>query len=449
MDENKKREGIDDIKEIKEETQKIVKETKGKDKILEDTEFIEGQEEQEEEPIEDNTQTEMETVNEESEDYLEETTQLIQEPNIVSKPAKLSKKNWLSIIAMVLIFSFAGGFGGVYFGNQLFGEGNTGASTNGAITINSNDSINTIPAVVAKNIKSVVGITTTATNGNQFMQEDVSGVGSGVIVHEDGYILTNAHVVADGEAKEIKVLFEDDEMLNGEVIWVDSLIDLAVVKVEKSGLPAVVLGDSDELIVGEIAVAIGNPLGLEFERSVTSGIISGLNRTVKVDQSNIIDYLIQTDASINPGNSGGPLLNAKGEVIAINTAKVKTAEGLGFAIPINQVKAVVKEIIETGTFQSVYMGITGVRVQDYEQRLGIKLNPSEGIIIIEVEENSAADKAGIITGDVIQGINDYEVTNMGQLKRNLYQFNQRDTASIKIIRSGVEKNIEIEFTDVK
>ncbi|MDY0235809.1 MAG: trypsin-like peptidase domain-containing protein [Gudongella sp.] len=425
MDDEKKREDIEE----------------GIEKVEEDI--------QEQEQSEENSDVEAQTVYEDLHDEIEETTNVKPETNDFSKPARLSKKNWLVIIAVVLIFSFVGSFGGVYFGNQFLVPGNKELSNSGAVTINTNDSINTISAVVQKNIESVVGITTTSTQVTFFNQEDVSGVGSGVIVDEDGYILTNSHVVADGEAKEIKVLFEDGETVDGTIVWVDSLIDLAVIKVDKVGLTAAELGDSDKLVVGEIAIAIGNPLGLEFERTVTSGIISGLNRSVQVDQSNIIDYLIQTDASINPGNSGGPLLNAKGEVIAINTAKVTSAEGLGFAIPINQVKAVIDEIIETGKFQTVYMGITGVRVQEYEQRLGIKLEAETGVVIIEVEGNSPADKAGIIAGDVIQGIDENEVTNMGQLKRNLYQFKQGDSASIKFLRNGLEKNVEIEFSNVK
>lgn len=368
--------------------------------------------------------------------------------NPPSTYAKLSNRTYLGIIILVLIFSFAGAYGGYFLASQ--GD-NSIIPSQEAITINSNDSINTVSAVVKKNIKSVVGITTLATTqANIFSQpQDVSGVGSGVIVSSDGYILTNSHVVADGEAKELKVLFEDGETVEGKVVWVDPLIDLAVVKVEKNNLTVAELGDSDELIVGEIAIAIGNPLGLEFERTVTSGIISGLNRTVRVESSNVIDFLIQTDASINPGNSGGPLLNAQGKVIGINTAKVKTAEGLGFAIPINQVKAVVAEIIDKGSFQTVYMGITGVAVEEYEQRLGVKLGAEKGIVIIEVEKDSAADKAGILPGDVIQSIDGNEVIDMGQLKRNLYKFKQNDTTSLAFLRNGSEQTTQITFSNVK
>ena len=448
MDEDKKREEIEkNIKDLEEkdlEEEELIKEV--------DSSLEEGVEEESE--VREFTEVDRDL---EGESAYEELNDEIQTPSNKDQqaynipPAKLSKKNWFAIIAIVLIFSFAGGFGGVYVGNQLIGEENILSPSNEAVTINTNDSINTVSAVVKKNIKSVVGITTLATSqANIFSQpQDVSGVGSGVIVSSDGYILTNSHVIADGDAKELKVLFEDGETVDGKIVWVDPLIDLAVVKVEKNNLTVAELGDSDELIVGEIAIAIGNPLGLEFERTVTSGIISGLNRTVRIDQSNVIDFLIQTDASINPGNSGGPLLNSQGKVIGINTAKVKTGEGLGFAIPINQVKEVVAEIIETGNFQTVYMGITGVSVEEYQQRLGLKLAAEKGIVIIEVEENSAANKAGILSGDVIQSIDGNDVKDMGQLKRNLYKFKQNDTTSLVFLRNGAEQTTKITFSNVR
>ena len=435
-----------DKEKNREDLEKAIEELKEK---LEKLEAIEEQDMEEQELTEDNIELESPTVFEDLNNETNEPIEEKQETNN-SKHAKLSKKNWFAIIAVVLIFSFVGGFGGAFLANQQLDNNSSLIPNQETVTINTNDSINTVSAVVRKNIKSVVGITTLATQINIFSQpEDISGVGSGVIVSKDGYILTNSHVVADGEAKELKVLFEDGETVGGEIVWVDPLIDLAVVKVEKDNLTVAELGDSDELMVGELAIAIGNPLGLEFERTVTSGIISGLNRTVRVDQSNVIDFLIQTDASINPGNSGGPLLNAQGKVIGINTAKVKTAEGLGFAIPINQVKAVVAEIIETGKFQTVYMGITGVSVEEYQQRLGIKLEAEKGVVIIEVEENSAAHLAGLLPGDVIQSIDGNDIKDMGQLKRNLYKFKQNDKTNLVIYRNGVEKTIEIEFSNVK
>jgi S1-C subfamily serine protease len=363
-----------------------------------------------------------------------------------NEPANHQRRpGWFRLLAAVLVVAFIGGFGGVYTGYRIIGPPNAEAAQE--ITISPSDGITTVSAVAKKAMSSVVGITTVETRygGFFFSEQDVSGVGSGVIVNSDGYILTNSHVVADGNAKELKVLFDDDQELDGVVLWNDPLLDLAVVKVEKTGLVAAELGDSDQLQVGELAVAIGNPLGLEFERTVTSGIISGLNRSVKVDASNIIEGLIQTDASINPGNSGGPLLNSKGEVIGINTAKMTSAEGLGFSIPINQVKTIIDEILQTGSFQGVVMGIKGVSVEEYEARLGIDLSTDEGIVIIEVVPESNAARAGIQNGDIITAIGGKQVETMSQLKRMLYSYDEGDKAELNISRSGEEKIVEIEF----
>ena len=359
-------------------------------------------------------------------------------------------RSWTTLVAVVLLISFMGGFAGAYMGNSYFSnQDSTNQYVSDPITINPNDSITAVSAVAKKSMSSVVGITTVETQEFWFSQQDVSGVGSGVIVHEDGYILTNSHVVADGEAKEITVKFEDGEQTEGEVLWNDQFLDLAVVKVDRTNLPVAILGDSDSLVVGELAVAIGNPLGLEFERTVTSGVISGLNRSVRVDASNVIEDLIQTDASINPGNSGGPLLNGNGEVIGINTAKMKTAEGLGFAIPINLTKPIIEEIIQTGTHQTVMLGITGVSLEEYEARLGIDLEPEAGVVVIEVQPGSTAQEAGILPGDVITRIDEREISNMGQLRRALYKYGKGDKAELDIIRNGEKQTLLPEFRDTK
>ena len=210
----------------------------------------------------------------------------------------------------------------------------------------------------------------------------------------------------------------------GKVLWNDSALDLAIVKVETTGLPSADLGDSESLEVGQLAVAIGNPLGLDFQRTVTSGVISGLNRSIKVDQYNVIEDLIQTDASINPGNSGGPLLNSKGEVIGINTVKIRSqvGEGLGFAIPINVAKPIIQGVIEEGDFKTVYLGVGGYEVEEYERALGVDLSIDKGVIIVEVYPDSPADRAGLRSGDIIVKIDNQEVESMNQLKKILYKY---------------------------
>ena len=202
------------------------------------------------------------------------------------------------------------------------GDTNQNSVSKKIVVNDSGKSQNIYHAVSDKAMPSVVGITTTTISNNNIfaIPTQSEGVGTGVIVDSKGYILTNSHVVSDGQAVDVKVLFNDGSTTQGKVLWNDAKLDLAMVKVDKTGLTAAELGDSDQVRVGDIAIAIGNPLGLEFQKSVTQGIISGLDRTIQTEKETMTG-LMQTDASINPGNSGGPLLNEKGQVIGINSAK--------------------------------------------------------------------------------------------------------------------------------
>ncbi|MBU5257192.1 trypsin-like peptidase domain-containing protein [Tissierella praeacuta] len=369
------------------------------------------------------------------------------------EPKKKSfKGSFISYVALALIASIVGGLTSSYIGPNLYGKvlpnPKNSQYTASPVNITTNDDINTVSAVAKKAMSSVVGITSVEVQQFFFSQQEVEGIGSGVIIDSNGYILTNSHVVGDGNAKSINVLFENGDKKEGKVLWNDSILDLAVVKVDATGLPVATLGDSDKLEVGEIVVAIGNPLGLEFQRSVTSGIISGLSRTIQVGQSNVIEDLIQTDASINPGNSGGPLLNSKGEVIGINTAKIKSAEGLGFSIPINKAKVIAEEVVKNGTYKTVYMGIKGVSVEEYQYRLGIKLSTEKGVILLEVGQNTPASRAGLLNGDIILKIDDTEISTMNELKKALYKYKQGDKATLTVIRNNTEEKIDIEFTDL-
>ena len=369
-----------------------------------------------------------------------------------SNAKKSKRKRILSYIAIAVISSLIGGFISPFMVlKYMDGKGmlnNSNETFNIESILEKNENGNNVALVAQSAMDSVVGITTVSIQHFGFFQQEVDGVGSGVIVDSNGYILTNAHVINNGETKNIKVLFNNGDEKEAKVLWYDSLLDLAILKVNASGLPVAKLGDSDDLLIGETVVAIGNPLGLEFQSTVTSGIISGLHRSITVD-GNVIDDLIQTDASINPGNSGGPLLNVKGEVIGINTAKITTGEGLGFAIPINTIKPVIEQIVKTGDYKAVYIGISGVEVELYERQLGVDLAADEGIVILQVANNSPADRAGLMNGDVIIKIDDKKIEAMSQLKKTLLNYKKGDKAKVTILRNGSEKTLEIQFSEVK
>ncbi|WP_427340518.1 serine protease HtrA [Caloranaerobacter sp. DY30410] len=372
---------------------------------------------------------------------------------IYNKPHR-KKKGVFSYFIVALIAALIGGIISSYVTPAyLYGKYlpvpelyKKNVAENVQIKITPKDNITTVTAVAKKAMRSVVGITTVQTVDYFFWgPRQEQGLGSGVIVDSDGYILTNSHVIADGKADKITVLFENGDKKEGKVLWYEKALDLAIVKVDATNLPVADLGDSDNLQVGELAVAIGNPLGLEFQRTVTAGIISGLNRSIRTEGNNIIENLIQTDASINPGNSGGPLLNSRGEVIGINTAKIQSAEGLGFAIPINTAKPIIEQVIKKGTFKTVFMGIVGVDLEKYERALGIDLKADSGVIIIEIAENSPADRAGMRAGDVLLKINGEEVLSMSHLRGLLYRYKPGDKANIEVMRNGKIVNLELTF----
>lgn len=359
------------------------------------------------------------------------------------------KKRLITYIAIALVSALIGGLVSPFIVLKYMEQkDNFNETVNIESILEKNDNGNNVALVAQSAMDSVVGITTERVQHHGFFQQKVDGIGSGVIVDSNGFILTNAHVVDNGDAENIKVLFNNGDEKEAEVLWQDSLLDLAILKVDAKDLPVAKLGDSDDLLIGETVVAIGNPLGLEFQSTVTSGIVSGLHRSITVG-GNIIEDLIQTDASINPGNSGGPLLNIKGEVIGINTAKITSGEGLGFAIPINTVKPVIEEIVKTGDYKMVYMGILGIEVELYERQLGIDLDIDEGVVIIKVDSNSPADKAGLTNGDVIIKIDDKEINTMSQLKKALFNYKQGDKAKLTILRNGTEKTLEIQFSAVR
>lgn len=363
----------------------------------------------------------------------------------------MSKKKGIGLVVVVaVICSILSSFLTVLVLKNNLGLSGSSSSQSQEIKISSDGkSTNVYQAVTEKAMPSVVGITTTVVStDNRFsIPTESEGVGTGIVVDSNGYILTNSHVISDGEAKTVNVLFNDGSSEEGEVYWYDSQLDLAIVKVNKTGLTAAELGDSDEVTTGDIAIAIGNPLGLELQRTVTQGIISGLDRTITTEQATMTG-LIQTDASINSGNSGGPLLNESGQVIGINTAKTSEGESLGFAIPINQAKPIIESIISSGSYEKVTLGIKGYDAStyaSYAESQGKQIATDEGVFVAEVVENSAAESAGIKSGDIIVKLGDTELTSMSDLTKCLYEYKSGDSVKIVVNRDGTEKTLKVKF----
>jgi len=294
----------------------------------------------------------------------------------------------------------------------------------------------------------VVGIAVKKNNGNRLAKvlDNTWSVGSGCILDSKGYIITNQHVVGN-EKEDIYVTLYGGDVVKGSVIWANSNLDLAVVKISVAGLPTLSMGDSDTLRIGEKAVAIGNPLGFDFQGTLTAGVISGLNRSVEVGGIYMED-LIQTDASINTGNSGGPLLNGKGEVVGINTVKVESAEGIGFAIPINQIKPIINKIVETGEFREPYLGVLGYD-KAMTSYISSEIMINTGIYVYDVENNSPAKDAGIKEGDVILAVDDLPVDTLCELRSILFSKNIGEKMRVKVFSDEEEKQLIVTVRENK
>jgi S1-C subfamily serine protease len=291
------------------------------------------------------------------------------------------------------------------------------------------------------------------TNSGQTQLQAVGG-GSGFIISPDGLILTNKHVVSDTGAQ-YSVLTNDGKTYAAKVLARDPVQDLAVLKIDATGLPTVSLGDSDSLQLGQSAIAIGNALG-QFSNSVSVGVISGLSRTVTAtgglsgDNVETIHGVIQTDAAINPGNSGGPLLDLQGNVIAINTAIASGAENIGFAIPINQAKRDISQVQSTGNIQTPYLGVRYLPI-DLTVAQQQNLSTNQGALIQgatsspAIMPNSPADKAGIQSGDIITAINGQAIDANHDLATLISQHNVGDTITLTIIRDGKTMTIQVKL----
>ena len=358
---------------------------------------------------------------------------------------RLPGKTWAAIIAIAVAACLACGLIGGMLGAHYSVNKVTPGGPAQAITISPSGDVSTTEAVAKKVLASVVGITTTGTiQTNDFLfgpqDQEVTGVGTGMIIDKNGYILTNSHVVLDGSVKSVKVLLNTGDEVDGQVIWNDKSLDLAIVKITADGLVPVEIGDSGKVQIGQYVAAIGNPLGLEFNGSITQGVVSGLDRTIQVqdDSGNPVQMegLIQVDAAINAGNSGGPLLNSQGQVIGINTAKA-TAEGMGFAIPIDNAIPVIDKVIKTGSFERVYMGVSAADVSVIKQNYpNVELKAASGAVLTDVSAGSPAEKAGLKVKDVVTAVEGKKIHSSADLVRALLAYNAGDVIKVEYDRNG-------------
>ena len=293
----------------------------------------------------------------------------------------------------------------------------------------------------------VVGISKIKNAGSTIFLEDSTsslGLGTGVIVSSDGYILSNEHVTGS-KYSNCYVTLEDGRTFTASVLWSDSSIDLSISKINAKNLPYASLGDSDNVRVGEIVYAIGNPIGYEFQRTVTAGIISALNRTVRIDENNTSTYmedLIQTDATINPGNSGGPLIAADGTMIGITSVKITSAEGIGFAVPINVVKPIIERYQKDGKFEEASLGIFAYD-KNVIPYIDSNLELTQGIYVAQISLDSPAEKTDLQVGDVILKIDDLTLNKMCDLRCYIYTKSPGDEVTLTVYKNKRQQEIKV------
>lgn len=373
---------------------------------------------------------------------------------------KRRKKSSARIAAMALCCSLAGGMigaGSVALGTGLLASASSTAQTSSTIlegqrsttaltatAVNTGEEM-TASEIYAANVNSTVGITTQLTTNYFGYQTSSAAAGSGFILTSDGYIVTNYHVIEDAES--ITVTTYDDTTYEAQVVGYDESNDLAVLKVDAEDLTPVILGDSDQMNVGDEVVAIGNPLG-ELTFSLTSGAISALDREVTIN--NLAMNLIQTDCAINSGNSGGALFNMYGEVIGITNAKYSgsgssdsaSIDNIGFAIPINSVKSIVSSIIEKGYITKPYIGVSISDMSSEYEGFGLPA----GAVVQSVTEGSPADKAGLQKNDIITAVNGQEISGSSELKKIVTNSAAGDVITLTVYRQGetIEVNVTVE-----
>lgn len=305
----------------------------------------------------------------------------------------------------------------------------------------------TITQVLEQVNECVVGISKLKNLGNTVFLENGSselGLGTGMIVTTDGYILTNEHV-SGRKYSSCYVTLPSGKNYMANVVWSDSDIDLAIIKINAKNLPYVTFGNSSQVKAGEKVYAIGNPIGFEFQRTVTSGIVSAVDRTITIEEdskSSYMEDLIQTDATINPGNSGGPLINAQGEVIGINSVKITSAEGIGFAVPINTVKTIVKKFETEGKFEEATLGIFAYD-KNVIPYLNSNLKLDDGIYVVQVKGNSPAEKCGLKEKDILLSIDGISLEKMCDLRCYIYEKSPGDKVSLQVLRNQKEMTVEV------
>lgn len=381
------------------------------------------------------------------------------------KKPKRPKKPWVVALVTALITSLvcSTAFAAILFtpavqslGSPIiYRDGNDlrekvdGSQLIGGTTVNSDGKSSMSVVDIARQVgPAVVGIISTSesTNGIFFLPTEQESSGSGIIISSDGYIVTNNHVVEN--AKSIKVVLSTKEEYDAKLVGTDPQTDLAVIKIEATGLTSAVLGNSSDVQVGELAIAIGNPLGQELAGTVTTGIISATNRTITVEGKTY--NLLQTDAAINSGNSGGALVNAYGEVIGINSVKLASTgvEGLGFAIPSDTAKPIISDLINYGYVQGrPSMGLLSPR--NITQEISQYYNLPIGVYVTDVAAFSAAEKAGIKPGDVIIRADGQEVTTVTELSDLRDKHKAGETMALTIMRSGEQLEITLTLEEDK
>lgn len=302
---------------------------------------------------------------------------------------------------------------------------------------------------IENSVDAIVGISKLKQSGSSIFVNDAEkklGLGSGVVITDNGYILTNQHV-AGNKYSSCYVTLDDGKIYEGNVVWSDDNIDLAIVKINKGNLKYLELGDSDAITLADEVYAIGNPLGLEFQKTVTKGIISSLNRTIKIEdetQNVYMEDLIQTDATINEGNSGGALINEAGKLIGINSVKISNAEGIGFSVPINIVKPIINKLVSSGKFEEAWLGIYGYDKEAIKY-LDDKIKIENGIYVAQIALDGPLNGLDIKEGDIITQIDDTKINKMNELKKYIYSKVPGDTVKLSIQRGGKTSTIDVKL----